>query len=529
MSPIHERDDYDVPFRLPSRSYVKRLAVIWGGLLLGGLIAFLLLWNLFFVWVPPEHHLVIISKQGEPLEPGQVLAESGQKGIEREVKAEGWHFVLPIIYTTEIKPNTIIKPGMVGIVTARGGKEPTGGRVLAEEGERGIQRHVLPPGSYRLNLYGYDVKQVPATDIPPGYVGVLRRKLGTDGKGGRFAADEHEKGFLRHVLQPGLYFLNTEEFEVIRSEVGIFQTSFHYDEDRAESTAITFTAKGGLDISMDCTIEWEVRPEDMPVLVAEYGSRNKVEENVINLQARAISRDKGIDYSAQDFLEGTKRETFQGDFTKELTRVCLEKDVHIGSAFIRNIVIPETYLKPIREKQIAHETEITNKAKEETAQVMAQVEREQQLILQKVAEVEAETTRIVAGVDRDVQNLQTKTQAEIDKLKSGFEAQIAALDAQRTQLLGQTEAEVTKMKETAKSSLYQLKMEVFQNDANSFLRYSLAEQLNPKMVLRLFHSGPGTFWTNLDSKGMNLLIPAPGATQPAAPAATKPAPASSGK
>ena len=116
---------------------------------------------------------------------------------------------------------------------------------------------------------------------------------------------------------------------------------------------------------------------------------------------------------------------------------------------------------------------------------MAQVEREQQLILQKVAEVEAETTRIVAGVDRDVQNLQTKTQAEIDKLKSGFEAQIAALDAQRTQLLGQTEAEVTKMKETAKSSLYQLKMEVFQNDANSFLRYSLAEQLNPKMVLRL--------------------------------------------
>ena len=85
------------------------------------------------------------------------------------------------------------------------------------------------------------------------------------------------------------------------------------------------------------------------------------------------------------------------------------------------------------------------------------------------------------------------------------------------------------MKETAKSSLYQLKMEVFQNDANSYLRYSLAEQLNPKMVLRLFHSGPGTFWTNLDSKGMNLLIPAPGATQPAAPAATKPATASSGK
>ena len=39
----------------------------------------------------------------------------------------------------------------------------------------------------------------------------------------------------------------------------------------------------------------------------------------------------------------------------------------------------------------------------------------------------------------------------------------------------------------------------------------LAEQLNPKLMLRLFHSGPGTFWTNMGEKGANLLIPAPGA------------------
>jgi hypothetical protein len=37
------------------------------------------------------------------------------------------------------------------------------------------------------------------------------------------------------------------------------------------------------------------------------------------------------------------------------------------------------------------------------------------------------------------------------------------------------------------------------------------EQINPKLVLRLFHSGPGTLWTNLDNKNMNLMMPLPGA------------------
>ncbi len=63
-------------------------------------------------------------------------------------------------------------------------------------------------------------------------------------------------------------------------------------------------------------------------------------------------------------------------------------------------------------------------------------------------------------------------------------------------------------------------MDVFQGDSEAFLRYSLAQNLNPKIVIRLFHSGPGTFWTNLDNKNMNLLLPtgggAPSVVAPAA-------------
>ena len=71
---------------------------------------------------------------------------------------EGWHFILPIAYTTEPEENTIIPPGKVGIVTALGGKSLPPERVLAEEGERGIQRHV---GGIRL----------PGDDVEHGHSG----------------------------------------------------------------------------------------------------------------------------------------------------------------------------------------------------------------------------------------------------------------------------------------------------------------------------------------------------------------------
>lgn len=510
MTHAHDHDPAPsgYKFNFPGRDYWKRIAIVWGAVVVVALIVFLMMWNAFFIYVPPGKYLEITANDGELLDPNEVLAGEGFQGVQREVKGEGWHFVLPILYSVSVKENTFVPPGKVGIVTAKGGHKLPAGQVLADQGEQGIQRHVLPPGTYRLNRHGYDVELVDATEIKPGYVGVLRRRLGKDGKG-RFAEHQDEKGILRDVLQPGLYYINTKEFEVINAEVGIFQTSFHYDPTPSQSTAIRFTAKGGFDISLDCTIEWEVRPNDMPSLVAEYGTRTKVEGTVIKLQAESIGRDKGIDYGAQDFLQGTQREKFQEDFTNELQDVCKKKNVTVHSAFIRNIVIPEQYLKPIRDKQIAAETELTNKAKEVTAQSVARVEREQRLIDQRVAEVQAKTTRMVAEIDRKVDNVTTLTDAEIDKLKATYQAQIAALDAEREQVLGAADAQVTKLKETAKSNLYQLKMDVFQNDGNAFLRYSLAEQLNSKLVLRLFHSGPGTFWTNLEGKGMNLLLPAP--------------------
>ena len=38
-----------------------------------------------------------------------MLAKEGQRGIQEKVRGEGWHFVMPIIFTTELKPNIVIE------------------------------------------------------------------------------------------------------------------------------------------------------------------------------------------------------------------------------------------------------------------------------------------------------------------------------------------------------------------------------------------------------------------------------------
>lgn len=502
----------------------------WAVVAIAIIAAVLTTWNTFFTYVPPGYHLVIIAKDGAPLPPGHVLATPGQKGPLEEVRGEGWHFVMPIAYEARIEPNTTIPAGSVGVVTALGGEPLPPGGVLADPGQQGILRTVLPPGSYRVNLLGYKVATLPATEIRVGYVGVQRRLVGreTDAAGVSGSADdavtEDRKGFLPTVLEPGLYYINPYEIDVIPTEVGIFQTTFAKGDSRVR-TPITFTSRGGFPISIDCTVEWEILPEDMPQLVAEYGSRARIEENVIDLQTHAIGRDKGTEYGIVDLLEGSMRRKFQDEFTRELVQACAEKNVTVHSAFIRRIDIPEEYLKQVRDKQLATQRTLTNKAKEATARTTAQVEEAKQMVDLEVKKVEADTKRLVAVIDSQVENLRATTAGELEKMQAVTQAEVATLDGERNRLTGEAEAEAVQLKETARSSLARLKMDVFRGDGLSYLRYALSEQLSPELRLRLFQSGPGTFWTNMSGgSGMNFLLQPTGQAQPAA-AARQPGPA----
>jgi uncharacterized membrane protein YqiK len=501
----------------PARRWVRRAVIVVIALVVIG-VALTSVWYTFYHYVPPGKMLVVISKNGKPLPPGHLLADEGEKGVQKTVLGEGWHWITPLVYDVEEKDDTVIQAGQVGLVTQLGGDKAPGNSVLVDsDTDQGIRRQVLPPGRYRINPYGYKVEAVPAVEIKPGFVGVRRRLLGKD-TSSRFAEKEDEKGILRAVLQPGTYYLNPKEYEVIPYDVGIYQSSYHANPKANQNPPITFQARDGNVISMDVTVEWEVEPSSIPDLVADFGPLQNVEKNVIDQNAHQISRNRGFNYGAQDFLEGDKREKFQKDFTDELEKACEKQHVLVKSAFIRNIVIPEPFLKQQRDRQIAVETKTTTLAREETQDSKNQVEAEKKKISQAEQQVQAETKKLVAAIDQERENIGSEVEAQLKELRSSYAAKMAQLDAERTKAAGDAKNEATRMKETATSSIHKMRLEVFQNDGNAYLRYTLADQLNPNVVLRLFQAGPGTLWTNLGDKNMTLMLPAPGATTaPAAP------------
>lgn len=183
------------------------------------------LWFFCRFYVPPGHMAVITAKSGSDPAPNTILVKRGEKGIWAEVLPEGRHFLDPVMYEVLIVPAISIPLGKVGIVTSKVGKDLPSGEIIAVGRDvKGIWRDVLGPGIYRLNPQGYNVDIVDAINIPIGYVGVVTSQTGNIAKPGQFAG-QGEKGVLKDILQPGLYYINPRAYQVNVIEIGMNQVS----------------------------------------------------------------------------------------------------------------------------------------------------------------------------------------------------------------------------------------------------------------------------------------------------------------
>ncbi len=183
------------------------------------------LWFFCRFYVPPGHMAVITAKSGSEPTPGTILVKRGEKGIWAEVLPEGRHFLDPVMHEVEIVPAILIPLGKVGIVTSKVGKDLPDGKIIADGRDvKGVWRDVLGPGIYRLNPQGYNVDIADAINIPIGYVGVVTSQTGEIAKPGQFAG-QGEKGVLKDILQPGLYYINPRAYQVNVIEIGMNQVS----------------------------------------------------------------------------------------------------------------------------------------------------------------------------------------------------------------------------------------------------------------------------------------------------------------
>jgi hypothetical protein len=529
------------------------------------------LWGFCRFYVGPNQMAIVTAKNGEALEPGQILAREGQKGIREEPLGEGRHFLNPIFYDHEIVPATMIGPGKVGIVTSKVGEKLPTGEFIAERGQKGIWRSVLGPGKYRMNTYGYNIEIVDAISIPIGYAGVVTSLSGTQAPSGEFAGSM-QKGVRKDVLQPGLYYVNSKEYKVDVLEIGINQVSLLGQEgskvvtkarqlgqndalnalqsnmlqkqeakradyfnqrksswdspskrgqqvDFAAGTPVrdaehvqlaegemnlmellTFPSRDGFDISLDMTLEFELDPGEIAGIYRRYGDLPAVVDKIIMPQITSISRNKGSEYRAKDFIVGEGREKFQGDLTAALEATLSAKGVRVYNALIRHVEVPGEIRAPIQQASIAVEQDLTNKERQNTARKEAELNTELSLIKQRGEQVMQETEKLKAEIAADLEKQVAQIHAETLKKEAEVRKLTAAIHADKVRVLGQAEASAHQKVEGERANGLQLKTAAF-GDPAAYARWRFADTLNPRMKLNIIHAGEGTLWTDLEKTG----------------------------
>ncbi|HBA60686.1 MAG TPA: hypothetical protein DCZ92_07680 [Elusimicrobia bacterium] len=189
---------------------------------------------------------------------GRVVAMPNEVGIQARILPPGLHFLIPFLYRVEKHPMVDIGENEVGLVESIDGVpvEPgkifgpvTEGHDLFQEGElflrnngsKGPQVQILPPGLYRINPYLFKVLKTPLIRIPNNQIGIV---VATDGQPiapGRLLGKKVEghnnfqngQGFLEKggqkgpqidILLPGSYRVNSKLFNVVLREATVIPT-----------------------------------------------------------------------------------------------------------------------------------------------------------------------------------------------------------------------------------------------------------------------------------------------------------------
>jgi len=257
-------------------------------------------WTFCRIQVPAGHMAIVTAKIGKPLPPGQILADPGEKGVQREPLPEGRHFRDPVNYSWRIVPAINIPVGKVGVVTSKVGKELPPGEILAADSAcKGVWKDVLGPGTYRLNPEGYEVTQLDAINIPIGYVGIVTSQTGEPVKSGEFAGPGRQ-GVMKDVLQPGLYYINPRAYQVDVLEIGMNQVSI---VGRSGSVVLTKSqisnAGGALDSLQQNTIQTQQEKRN------EYLNRN-ADRGFISQQALSAAPAAAGDAASSSSLFGRR-------------------------------------------------------------------------------------------------------------------------------------------------------------------------------------------------------------------------------
>ena len=469
------------------------------------------------VIIEPGKVGIVTSKVGEKLPEGEFIAERGQKGIWRDVLGPGKYRMNPHGYNIEIVDAISIPIGYAGVITSLSGEQAPDGQ-FAAKGQKGVRKDVLQPGLYYVNPQAY---KVDVLEIGINQVSLL----GQSGGGSKVVTKARQLGQNEalNVLQNNMlerqeqkradYFSKSRSWGSDKQYKRGKEVQFAAGKPLADMAPapldegemnlmelVSFPSRDGFTIGLDMTVEFEFDPGDIAGIYNRYGDLPAVVDKIIMPQITSISRNKGSEYRAKDFIVGEGRETFQKDLTAALEETLGDKDIKVYNALIRHVEVPNEIRDPIQQASIAVEQDLTNKERQNTARKEAELNTELSLIKQYGEKVQQETEKLKAEIAADLEKQVATIRAETLKKEAEIRKQTAAISADKVRVLGEADASALEKVGGEQAKGLQLKTAAF-GDPEAYAKWVFADSLNPKMKLNIIHAGEGTLWTDLEKTG----------------------------
>ena len=295
-----------------------------------------------------------------PLPAGHIIAVSGEKGPQAETLTPGFHFrfLLNVLYSVKKDKVIYVAAGHYGQLVANDGEPLRPGQTFADQagpidkvldatyflthhGQKGPQTAVITPGTYRINTYLWQVLPGDSTDVPKGFVAVVKSNVYSavnfgnlsvplppdcqptkenDLSGGKLAVPLVPVGCIGiwdSPLLPGRYYLNEAAYQITLMDTRVQTWEFKGGYTRRQ-VALTVDQQGnitqqmstteepasdayadkavflkveGWDIPQELRVLVQIYPNNAPIVVASVGSEQEVEHRIIVPMVRSIVRD----------------------------------------------------------------------------------------------------------------------------------------------------------------------------------------------------------------------------------------------
>jgi uncharacterized membrane protein YqiK len=431
------------------------------------------------VIIPQDEIGLIVANDGQSISPERILGkvvnsnnfqdarkfllEGGEKGRQMAVLTTGTYRINTALFDVITSSNASkhgmspaqlrvfsIAPDTVGIVTTLDGAPIEEGAIagpvivnhdnfqnaqvfINSAGSRGLQEQVMLSGSWNLNPWFVKVEEVPMTEVPIGYVGVVISYVGrsdTDVTGDAFAhgslVRKGDRGVWIEPLNPGKHPLNTKimNVELVPTTNIVLNFTARYSGEHgydSKLTALQLLSADGFTYETEVFQIIHVGSVDAPKVISRLGSMQNLVDHVLRPIVGNYFRNSAQEYTILDFL--IARGDRQAEAAEYVRQALRAYDVQAVDTLIGLITPPKELMQTLTERKIAEEQQKTYEV-----QRLAETQRQELVRETALANIQKEVVTAEQGVN-------------IAELRASATVKKASGEAEAIRLTGEAKAD----------------------------------------------------------------------------------------